>query len=61
MNIIMEDNHSENPLPSSSMGELVVDTETLVSQTQNRMWSALKAIGKDLYDILHPEIKIKFK
>jgi adenylate cyclase len=42
MNIIMEDNHSENPLPSSSMGELVVDTETLVSQTQNRMWSALK-------------------
>src|SRR5919199_3417350 len=27
---------------SSSMRELVVDTETLVSQTQKRMWSALK-------------------
>jgi adenylate cyclase len=48
MNVIMEDNHSESTLPSSSMRDLVVDTETLVSQTQNRMWSALK--GNYRYD-----------
>ena len=48
MNVIMEDNHSESTLPSSSMRDLVVDIETLVSQTQNRMWSALK--GNYRYD-----------
>src|ERR687883_1899394 len=44
----MEDNHSESALSSSSMRELVVDTETLVSQTQNRMQRALK--GHYRYD-----------
>src|SRR5918911_570125 len=44
----MEDNHSESALSSSSMRELVVDTETLVSQTQNRMQRALK--GNYRYD-----------
>jgi adenylate cyclase len=48
MNILMEDNHSESTLPSSSMRELVVDADTLVSQTQNRMWRALK--GNYRYD-----------
>jgi hypothetical protein len=34
MNIIMEDNHSENPLPSSSMGELVVDRDVSVANAK---------------------------
>ena len=38
----MEEDHSESTSSSSSTRELVVDTETLVPQTQNRMWSALK-------------------
>jgi hypothetical protein len=48
MNILMGDNHSKIPSPSSTIREVVVDTETLVSQTQNRMWRALK--GNYRYD-----------
>jgi adenylate cyclase len=38
----MGDNRSEKTSPSSSIREVVVDTETLISQTQNRMRRALK-------------------
>src|ERR671931_508789 len=50
MNILMGDNHNENNVSSSSsdIREVVVDTETLVSQTQNRMWRPLK--GSYWYD-----------
>jgi hypothetical protein len=37
MNILMGYNHSQNTSPLSGIREVVVDTETLVSQTQNRM------------------------
>jgi hypothetical protein len=49
MNILMGDTQCENTLPSSDIRELVVDTEMLVSQTQNRMWRALKGI----IDMIH--------
>jgi hypothetical protein len=51
MNILMGDSRSENILPSSDIRELVVDTETLVSQTQNRMWRALR--GNYRYDLCY--------
>jgi adenylate cyclase len=54
-NMIMGNNkgdkpHSENTISSSTaaIAPLVVDAQTLVSQTQNRMWKALE--GNYLYD-----------
>jgi adenylate cyclase len=46
MNMIMSDNHSENR--SSSIGEGVIDTETLVARTRNRVGRALN--GQYKYD-----------
>jgi adenylate cyclase len=49
MNMIMGDNHSENTLSLAGVAEeVVIDAETLVAQTQNRMWGALK--GHYKYD-----------
>jgi adenylate cyclase len=50
-NMIMGNNHSKNTSSSSSLAtieEKVVDAETLVSQTQDRMWKALE--GQYRYD-----------
>ena len=44
--MIMSDNHSENR--SSSIGEVVIDTETLVARTRNRVGRALN--GQYKYD-----------
>src|SRR5918999_1130008 len=47
-NMIMGIDHSKNKLPTVIPGSQIVDTETLVSQTQDRMWKALK--GHYRYD-----------
>jgi class 3 adenylate cyclase len=46
--MIMGIDHSKNKLPTAVSGLQIVDTETLVSQTQDRMWKALK--GHYRYD-----------
>jgi class 3 adenylate cyclase len=46
--MIMGIDHSKNKLPTVVPGLQLVDTETLVSQTQDRMWKALK--GHYRYD-----------
>ncbi|HZA61389.1 MAG TPA: adenylate/guanylate cyclase domain-containing protein [Nitrososphaeraceae archaeon] len=46
--MIMGIDHSKNRLPTVIPGSQIVDTETLVSQTQDRMWKALK--GHYRYD-----------
>ena len=46
--MIMGIDHSKNKLPNVIPGSQIVDTETLVSQTQDRMWKALK--GNYRYD-----------
>jgi hypothetical protein len=46
--MIMGIDHSKNKLPTAVPGLQIVDTETLVSQTQDRMWKALK--GHYRYD-----------
>jgi adenylate cyclase len=47
-NMIMGNNYSKNTTPLISSGTEIVDTETLVYQTQDRMWKALK--GNYRYD-----------
>ena len=47
-NMIMGNNYSKNATPLISSGTEIVDTETLVYQTQDRMWKALK--GQYRYD-----------
>jgi adenylate cyclase len=46
--MIMGIDHSKNMLPTVIPGSQIVDSETLVSQTQDRMWKALK--GHYRYD-----------
>lgn len=46
--MIMGIDHSKSKLPTVIPGSQIVDTETLVSQTQDRMWKALK--GNYRYD-----------
>ena len=46
--MIMGIDHSKNMSPTVIPGSQIVDTETLVSQTQDRMWKALK--GNYRYD-----------
>ena len=41
-------NHSENILSLAGVRDVIVDAETLVAQTQNRVWKALK--GRYKYD-----------